>query len=111
MCFWKAWKGFRKTQTIFSLINSLNNWIINLLFNFSNSALGQPTDKLYTVLERGHIAHEDPTIRNQDCLSQESGMSFMSPKGHILTFGLFLENIDFDCLFVCLSIFCVLPNS
>ena len=37
------------------------------------------------VLERGKIAHEEPTITNPDILSQEPGTSFMSPKGHILT--------------------------
>ena len=37
------------------------------------------------VLERGQIAHEDPTIKNPDIPSQEPGTSFMSPKGHILT--------------------------
>jgi len=35
------------------------------------------------VLERGQIAHEDPTIKIPDIPSQEPGTSFMSPKGHI----------------------------
>ena len=30
------------------------------------SALEQPTNIFYTVLERGQIAHEDPTIKNQN---------------------------------------------
>ena len=46
-----------------------------------NSALGEDTDKFNTILERGQIAHEDFTITNLNLSSQESGMSFMSPKG------------------------------
>ena len=44
------------------------------------SALGQATDKSYTVLDRGQIAHEDPRIHIINFSSQESGMSLMDPK-------------------------------
>ena len=48
-----------------------------------SSALEQPTDKFDTVLELLQIGDEDPTIKNPNFSSQESGMSFMSPKGHL----------------------------
>ena len=84
--------------------------------------MGQVKYKCNTVLERGQVAHEDPTIKNPDISSQESGTSFMSPKGHILTWGtlngaselqfstenqihitleLLVTNINFVCFFVC----------
>ena len=50
-----------------------------------SSAQEPARDMCNTFLERGQIVHEDPTIKNPDFPSQESGTSFMSPKGHILT--------------------------
>ena len=52
-----------------------------------NSGLGAATDTCYTILERGQIAHKDPTIKNLKFPSQGSGMSFMFPKGHKCTLG------------------------
>ena len=52
-----------------------------------SSALEAATGKFNTILERGQGAHEDPTIKNQKFPSQETGMSLMSPKVHILTSG------------------------
>ena len=40
----------------------------------------QATENLNTVLDRGQIAHEDPTLTIPTLSSQESGMSFMDVK-------------------------------
>ena len=40
------------------------------------------TDKLITILEPEQIGDKDPTLKNQTFPSQESGISFMSTKGH-----------------------------
>ena len=69
---------------LFLLVGWSISWLVGWSLTLCSSALGQATDKLKMVLERRQIAHEDPTIKNQDCPSQESGTSFMSPKGHIL---------------------------
>ena len=61
-------------------------WLVCWLVGVSHSLAQHKNQcKCNTVLERGQIAHEDPTIKNLDFQSQESGTSFMSPKGHILT--------------------------
>ena len=57
----------------------MGSWYVTLC----SSALEQPTDKFDTVLESWQIGDEDPTIKNPTFSSQESGMSFMSPKGHL----------------------------
>ena len=67
------------------LVGWLVGWLVCLSVTLCSSALGQAKDKFNTVLERGQVAHEDPTIKNLDFPPQESGTSFMSPKGHILT--------------------------
>ena len=41
------------------------------------------TEEFDTVLESCQIGDEDPTIKNPTFSSQESGTSFMFPKGHI----------------------------
>ena len=77
----------------FILINSTQlhlvavRWVVGWLVGWSvtlcSSVLEQARDKFNTVLERGQIGHEDPAIKNPTFSSQESGMSIMSPKGHI----------------------------
>ena len=52
-----------------------------------SSVLAQARDKFNTVLERWQIGHKDWAIKNTIFSSQESGTSFMSPKGHIWTYG------------------------
>ena len=47
------------------------------------SAQKQDRKKCNTNLEPGQIGDEDPGIKNPDFQPQESGTSFMSPKGHI----------------------------
>ena len=42
----------------------VGGWSVTLC----NSALEQATDKCYTVLERGKIAHEDPTVKKNLCI-------------------------------------------
>ena len=65
-----------------------------------SSALEQPTDKFDTVLESWQIGDEDPTIKNPTFSSQESGTSFMSPKGHLWKtrsiFVIFFATKEFD---------------
>ena len=58
------------TQAQFSAKQSLSStiftlcWLGCLSVRLCSSALGQSTDKCNTVLEKGQIAHEDPTIKN-----------------------------------------------
>jgi len=61
----------------------LVGWLVGWSVTLCNSALEQATDKFYTILEPGQIGDEDPAIKNPDFQPQESGTSFMSPKGHI----------------------------
>ena len=63
----------------------LVGWLVGLSVTLCSIALDKTTNKFNTVLERGKIPHEDPTIKNPDFPLQESGMSFMSPKGQTLT--------------------------
>ena len=60
-------------------------WVVGWSVTLCNSAQEPARDMFNIVLERGQIVHEDPTTKNPDFPSQESGTSFMSPKGHILT--------------------------
>ena len=55
-------------------------WLVGLSVKLSSSELVKATNKFYTVLERGQIAHKDPTIKSLYCSSQESGTSYMFPK-------------------------------
>ena len=58
------------------------------------------TEEFDTVLESYQIGDEDSTIKNQTFSSQESGTSFMSPKGHLWKtrsiFVIFLATEEFD---------------
>ena len=64
-------------------------WMTRYVFDYLKA-----TDKLNTILEPGQIGHEDPTIKNTTFSSQESGTSFMSPKGHIWIARYIFDNLQ-----------------
>ena len=74
-----------------SLISSIFTWhwlgglVGGRSVTLCSSAQEPARDMFNTFLGRGQIEHEDLAITNPDFPSQESGTSFMSPKGHILT--------------------------
>ena len=46
-----------------ALVSLGGGWVVGWSVTLCSSFLGQATDKFYTVLERGKIGHEDPTIK------------------------------------------------
>ena len=61
------------------------SWLVSWCVTLCSSTQETGRDQCNTVLERGKIAHECPTIKNTDFPSQDPGTSFMSNKLHILT--------------------------
>ena len=64
-----------KTQTLKGMSSPiftwrwLGGWVVGWSVTLCSSALGAATDKFNTILERGQIAHEDPTIKNPKFLT------------------------------------------
>ena len=84
----KDWAKCYVYPPLFWTLDSLCiGWLVCWSVTLCSSTQEQATDMLYTILEPGQIGYEDPTIKNLNFPSQESGTSLMSPKGHILTWG------------------------
>ena len=65
--------NFQLSKALVALSLHGGGWLFGwLCITLCSSALGQATDKCNTVLERGQIAHEDPTIKNKICACMQA---------------------------------------
>ena len=64
-CIAKLKLNFQLSKAWVALSLHGGGWVVRLCVTLCSSALEQATDKCNTVLDRGQVAHEDPTIKIQ----------------------------------------------